>query len=80
MESLIKTYEQYILRLANTMVIIDPNSRLERNLADIILEHIAVDNNSLAWGLLQESGEGDGVHDKTFVNAAKYLITKYEQR
>jgi hypothetical protein len=80
MEALINAYEHYILRLANAMVITNPTSQLERNLADIILEHIAVDNNSLAWGLLQEAGEGDGIHDKTFVNAAKYLIDKYEQR
>lgn len=80
MEALINAYEHYIIRLANAMVITDPTSQLERNLANIILRDIVHDNNSLAWGLLQEAGEGDGVHDKTFVNAAKYLIDKYEQR
>jgi len=79
METLINAYEHYIIRLANAMIITDPNSQLERNLAGIILRDIVQDN-SLAWGLLQEAGEGDGIHDATFVNAAKYLIDKYEQR
>ena len=78
MESL-NAYENYIIRLANTQVIVDPNSSLLRNLSSIIMRDV-MDNNRLAWDLLAESGSPDGISDKTFENAASYLIMKYEQR